>query len=518
MPGGLVLALGAWGLGRQGSLWRDEAATWQVAHRSLPQIRRMLDHSDVVHGLYYALMHMVFDLFGDSLATLRLPSVLAMAVAAALTADLGACLAGRWAGLGAGLAFALLPSVQEYAQEGRSYAMVTAYVALTTRLLVAAAHRPRPGTWAAYAVVTLVAALLNWLSLLALLAHAVTLLLVRPPRAVWWRWLPAAGAATVGALPLVLASRAQAGQVAWVRPATWGTVCAVTATVLLTCCLLLPVVAVRLPLGPGRGPVGRSGPAAVAIPLCALPPVALLTVSLAVQPLYVSRYVLFTDIGLALAIGALTAALGSRTALRPAFWLATVAAVAFLALLPVEQQVRRADRRVDDVLAAAAMVAAERGPGDGVLFVPAARRDTALVSPEAFRGLDDVALRRDAVESATLHGVETGPAATARALLRRHRVLLVGDELPRPVRGAGDRAKLRVLRTRFVLRSTTVSRGRRVSVYERSDRPARAVSGPRGHRLGASRRSRDAGRPSPRAQRHAPVFAPPPAAARAGGP
>ncbi|GGX77213.1 hypothetical protein GCM10010515_51360 [Streptomyces fructofermentans] len=468
VPAGLALALGLWGITRQDSMWRDEAATWQVAHRGLPEIWRLLGHADVVHGLYYAFMHLVFEVFGDSLTALRMPSVLAMAATAALTADLGARLAGRWAGLGAGLALALLPALQTYAQEGRPYAMVTAAVALASRLLVAGLHRPRRRTWGAYAAAVLLGALLNWFSLLVLPAHAVTLALARPRRRVGAGWLLAAGAAVLGALPLVLASRGQSGQVAWIRPTSPGALWAVAATVLAAGGCALPRRA-REPAGPTGAATRGPSPASVAVPLCVVPQAALLLVSLTWQPLYVGRYVLFAYVGLALLLGAPLSALATRRGVRrPAVALAAVTAVAFLALLPVEQHVRDARSRVDDVLAAAAAVEEVRGPGGAVVFLPAARRDTALVAPDAFRGLRDVALARSATGSATLHGVEADAAGVARALLAERRVVLVGDAAGGAARNARDRAKLRVLRDHFTERSTTVRRGRSVTVLERA--------------------------------------------------
>ncbi|KJY46146.1 membrane protein, partial [Streptomyces sp. NRRL S-444] len=76
-----TVGLGLWGLSRQDSVWRDEAATWQVAGRSAGEILDMLGNVDAVHGLYYLFMHGLFELFGASTATLRLPSVLAVAAA-----------------------------------------------------------------------------------------------------------------------------------------------------------------------------------------------------------------------------------------------------------------------------------------------------------------------------------------------------------------------------------------------------------------------------------------------------
>lgn len=219
-PAALTLLLGLWGIRRENSMWRDEAATWQVAHRTVPEIWHMLDRIDVVHGLYYLFMHGVFAVFGDSLLALRLPSVLAMAGAATLITLLGSRLADGYTGLAAGLAFALIPAVQQYAQEGRPYALVAACVALACRLLVEAIDSPGAGHWVAYSMAVLAGALLNWFSLLVLFAHAVTIALARPSRGTVLRWAVGSSGAVLGTLPLVMASKAQSGQVAWIPRST----------------------------------------------------------------------------------------------------------------------------------------------------------------------------------------------------------------------------------------------------------------------------------------------------------
>ncbi|MDX3528561.1 glycosyltransferase family 39 protein [Streptomyces sp. ID05-39B] len=472
VPASLVLALGLWGITRQNSMWRDEAATWQVAHRDLHEIWHLLGHADIVHGLYYALMHILFEVFGDSLLTLRIPSVIAMAVAASLAADLGARLADRWSGLGAGLAFALLPTLQTYAQEGRPYAMVTATVTLASWLLVAALHRPRARIWSAYALVVLLGALLNWFSLLALLAHAAALALARPHRAIWARWFIAVSTAIIGATPLILASRDQAGQVSWIQPSTPMTMYAVAATVVAAggCAFLRRA---RTPAQPAPAAAGTPSLAAVAVPLCALPQVVLLTVSLTWQPLYVDRYVLFAQVGLALLLGVLISTLATSPLIgRPGVLLAAVTALAFVALLPMERQVRSAHSRVDDVLAAATLVTAAHDRGAGAMvFIPSARRDTAMVTPGAFPGLRDIALAQSPADSGTLHGIETAPRTTARAMLREPHIILISDAQPRPAHNARDLAKQRVLHEHFVPRSITIQRGRSITLYERIDRP-----------------------------------------------
>src|SRR4051812_9141013 len=97
----VMLAIGLWGLDR-GAMWRDEAVTFQVARRSVPQIWHLLHTVDAVHGLYYLGMHAVLAPHPGEIA-LRLPSVCGAAATAGLVAALGVRLCrprvGLWAGL-----------------------------------------------------------------------------------------------------------------------------------------------------------------------------------------------------------------------------------------------------------------------------------------------------------------------------------------------------------------------------------------------------------------------------------
>ncbi|NBM17252.1 glycosyltransferase family 39 protein [Streptomyces sp. GC420] len=458
-----TLALGLWGLSRQHSVWRDEAATWQVARRSAADIWHMLGQVDVVHGLYYLLMHGLFTCFGPSTTTLRLPSVLAMAVAAACVAVIGRRLAGFWAGLGGGLALGLLPAVQFYLQEGRPYALVAAGAGMATLLLVTVLEgRGGAGHWAAYGGTVLVCALLNWLSLLMLAAHLATLVWTRAGRGTWLRWTAAASAAAAGALPLVLFSRRQSDQVSWIPPLTWH--------MMIGPAVLLAIGVLGVVLDRPR--TGRLSLAAVGMPLLAVPQIGLIGLSL-IQPLFLDRYVLFSMLGLALMIGATLGAAVRAT--RPRFprasrWLVPVTVVAaVLALLPQSLAKRSPASRVDDVLAVSADVRRLKRDGDAVLFVPAARRDAALVSPDDFAGLRDIALERSPVSSGTLKGEEAGPARIRTAMLAQQRILLVTDvaAVARPVSAERDKVKTAVLKRYFRVAADEQVRGRRVTVYER---------------------------------------------------
>ncbi|MFF4007678.1 hypothetical protein [Streptomyces sp. NPDC001717] len=461
-----TLAFGLWGLSRQDSVWRDEAATWQVAGRPADRIGEMLGNVDAVHGLYYFFMHGLFEVFGASTTTLRLPSVLAVAAAASCVALIGRRLAGSCAGLGGGLALGLLPAVQFYLQEGRPYALVAAGAAVSTLLLVSLlgggpGRRAWP-RWTAYGITVLVCALLNWLSLLILPTHAVTLWWVRAGRGVWLRWTAYGAGAVAGALPLILFSRTQSDQVSWIPPLTWH--------MLIGPGILLAIGA--LGAWADRPDRSRLSVAAVGLPLLAVPQLGLIGLSL-VQPLFLDRYVLFGMLGLALligaALGAAVRACAPRFPRASALLVPAVIGVAVLALLPVELGKRAPASRVDDVLAVAGEVARLKEDGDAVLFVPAARRDTALVSPGAFTGLDDIALARTPVASATLKGEEADPARIRAAMLARRRVLLVTDsaKVAKAPSAERDKTKAAVLREHFTVVEDRQVRGRRLTVYER---------------------------------------------------
>ncbi|MEV6026249.1 glycosyltransferase family 39 protein [Streptomyces sp. NPDC052036] len=299
VPVAVMFALGLWGLDR-GGIWRDEAATFQVARRSPAQIWRMLHHVDAVHGLYYLLMHGVLALRPGEVL-LRLPSVCGAAATAGLVAALGTRLCRPRVGLWAGLLYAVTPMVGHYAQEGRSYALVAAGVAGATLLLLRAV---RGGSWWPYGLVLAVTCLLHEFAVLVLLAHACTLALARVPGRVWRGWACAAGAVAVLLLPLALVSRGQSAQVAWLTPPDGRSAerllreFAGPSWAVLGPCLVLMALAVRGP-GAWRGP----SPAGVALPLMLVPPAVLMAVSL-ISPLYDDRYVLYSLAGAPLLVAA----------------------------------------------------------------------------------------------------------------------------------------------------------------------------------------------------------------------
>jgi mannosyltransferase len=474
----VMLVVGFWGLDR-GSMWLDEAATFTMATRPVRQILAVLGNIDAVHGAYYLFQHFWLRLGGGEV-WMRVPSVLAMGVAAGATAALGMRLAGARTGLVAGLLFAGWPLVSYYAQEGRSYALVTAAVLVATYCLVEAMSAGRRRWWWGYALSLVVAAALHEFAVLAVLAHGVVVLLARPGWRVWRWWLASVLACAVLMAPVAVLSLQQSNQVSHTKPPTWSTL-DFLAEKFFGSSPWLPAFVVGLVVLGTVAEVRRwrrhqgGGLVAVALPLLLVPVVVLLTVSL-VHPLFEVRYVLFSVAGLPLLAARgveQLAALGARVTSRiAAGWAVAgllVAAVS-LAQLPDLRHERTMHSRSQDFAGVAAVVRAQAQPGDAIIFIRLSFRLAAMAYPDAFLQVDDVALHRSAVQAANLRGTNRKPPAVRKAMLSRQRIWVIGSNGLR-VRNT-DRTgatEMAVLREHFVRERSFPVHGVEVALYVRKD-------------------------------------------------
>src|SRR5690242_14029941 len=112
LAAGLLAALlGSVAAGRP-SLWFDESATISASYsRSVPELWKLLGHIDAVHGLFYLLMHGWFCLFPATEFWSRVPSCLAVGIAAAGVVVLARQFLPRSTAVYAGIVFAILPRV-----------------------------------------------------------------------------------------------------------------------------------------------------------------------------------------------------------------------------------------------------------------------------------------------------------------------------------------------------------------------------------------------------------------------
>ncbi len=295
------------------SPWYDEAATVSAATRSLPDLTKLLTHVDAVHGLYYLLMHVWFDIVGYSPLTLRLPSAIATGIAAGLLVVLVRRLADRRTALAAGIVFCLLPRVTWMGGEGRSYA-ITAMLAVALTLVFTLA-RQLPGgllirvlLWLAYAAVAAIACTTFVYLALLVLANGVTVVLSRANRRRdLIGWAVAAATAGLTVLPLAIAEAEQGAQIDWIKPlggTTWGQILvgqwfvgndafAIAGWALAIAGTVLLILA-----------AARARPLLLtALPWLIVPTAVLLLATLAGYPLYSPRYVTFCTPAIAILIG-----------------------------------------------------------------------------------------------------------------------------------------------------------------------------------------------------------------------
>ena len=423
LPPAVMLAVGLWNI-TGASYWRDEGATLAAVHRSFPQLLSMLRNVDAVHGAYYVIMWPLVHAFGTSEVVTRLPSVVAMAVAAAAIAAIGRRLVSPGAGLAAGLVFAILPQVSRYAQDARSYAMVAAFGTAASYLLVRAIGTAgrRRGWLTGYAACMGVMGLLNIFGVLLIAAHAVTVGLAclrrddrrrrlaaprggRPaaPRSLALGWLAAAAGAVILASPALAGGVSQRTTASWIRPPSGATVVDLSLLVgrwqLILACAVVLVLGVAVSARSGWAGLRAAWPpqlAALTLPWIVLPPALLIGISF-VQPLFVNRYVLYCLPALALLIGAGLAALGR---------IAGPAALVVIALLGLSGQlaVRAPAGHADNIRGADRIIAQHRQPGDAVIYVGLDANYFTAAYPYGLAQLDNIAQAKTAAENGRLVG------------------------------------------------------------------------------------------------------------------
>ncbi|WP_165372061.1 glycosyltransferase family 39 protein [Streptomyces sp. L-9-10] len=450
------MTLGLWGIRREGTVWQDEAITYEVARRSFSEIWQTLANIDAVHGFYYLIMHIVY-MFGDGLLTLRLPSVMATALAACGVALLGSKLGGPRVGIISGLVFPVLPMVQRYSQEGRSYAMVCASVVWATYLLVVAVERRARKIWCGYAVASLVACLLHEFAILAVAAHGVTLFLAHASRWVLAAWVKAAMFVSAGIIPLLALSVLQSDQVSWISPTLWGDLTApLVLTVVAFCCARIPVERCA-PIAPWQ----------LALPIMILPAATLRAISF-FKPLYVDRYVLFSQLGVALLLGVVLNWVWSVREWRWGAGVITATACA-VTIMSTGVDLRNPGSRSDNATEVVE-VAAELGRnGDGIVFIPASRRAWTLGPGSPEMNFSDVTLNGNLQTSDTLYGKEVAPGEIHSRMLSEERIIVLREPHREEVEETRqEKAKRATLNRYFVeCDSRTVGRAK-VVLYARS--------------------------------------------------
>jgi mannosyltransferase len=423
VPPAAMLATTLWGIARP-SYSRDEAATMSAVQRPFGAMVGMADHVDAVHGVYYVAVWPVVHVFGNGQVAARLPSALAMVVAALAVTGLGRRLVSARAGLAAGLVFAIMPQVSYYGQTARPYAMATALAAVASYLLVralqaAAAGDKLRGWLTGYAVCLAALGYMHLFGLLLVAAHAV------PVARSWLRWRAGGGgksllagwvtaviAACEVVSPVLVAGISQRGvSMNWARAPLSRSIAtlvnlvgsadlAAAAGLIVLCALLVSAMSGRAGLR-ARFPADMT---ALCVPWLILPPVMLIGASV-ITPVYVFRYVIFCAPAAALLIGAAIAALS---------WAAGTAMLAMLAVLaaPLLLHARTADGHGDNLRGVDQIIARDMRPGDALMYF-ALGEPIEMAYPYGMRQLVNVELGKTPAQSDTLGGA-FAPARVVR--------------------------------------------------------------------------------------------------------
>jgi len=400
LPALVMLAVGGIGLARPALGW-DEHATWSAAERTPGQILDLAGTMDGVIAPYYLFMHFWTAAFGDSVAVMRLPSLLAVALGVGLVGELGRRLFTPEVGLVGALIVGAVPQLSRYAQDARSYGLAFFFAVLSTLLLYVALARPTWGRWIAYGAALTLLGYSHMIGLLVLSGHLVAVAIrwrEGRDRRLLVRWPAVVIAAVLLVSPLIRLGLSQRGtQLEWIAPLDLHQV------------LIAPGVIFGAPTA-GLLIIGLACAARWSRPsvlgelaaLAVLPPVLLIAVSFVTSPLWVPRYVLVVVVPLALL---------AAVALRGLRWRTAVALALIVAVGFETQQAFRgsASHGGMDFRRAAAIVKAEQQPGDGVVY--------GRIGTWSLRaGLDyelrhdtapaDLLLRRSAAEVGGLDGAE----------------------------------------------------------------------------------------------------------------
>lgn len=295
------------------SLWFDEAATISASTRSVPELWRLIQNIDAVHGVYYLAMHGWFTVFPETEFWSRLSSCLAVGIAAAGVVVVGKQFSTRTVAVCAGIVFAILPRVTWAGIEARSYALTAAAAVWLTVLVVAAARRNAAALWPLYGLALVASTLLNVFVVLMVLVHAVAVPVVatKRPTMVWWAATSAAALLVVA--PFLAFCRTQIAQVRWISPVQPDTVVEIVqeqyfdhsvAFALLAGLALTAAIGVRR-----QWEAANRQLAVIALAWIALPTAVLLLYSAAFEPIYYPRYLCYTSPAMALLLAVCIATL-----------------------------------------------------------------------------------------------------------------------------------------------------------------------------------------------------------------
>jgi mannosyltransferase len=395
------------------SLWFDEGATISAAaSRSLPELWRLLGHIDAVHGLYYLLMHGWFAVFPPTEFWSRVPSALAVGLAAAGVVVLTKQFSSRPTAVCAGVVFAILPRVTWAGVEARSYAFTAAAAIWLTVLLVTSIRRNRWWLWLLYAVALTLSILLNIYLVLLVATYAVVTPLLRKEKSVVLWWAATSAAAVAIMTPFMLFAHGQRFQVAWISRLNWHNAIDVVQHQFFDNSVPFPILAAVILVAAfafrvsGRWELDNGNHRLLMV--CGawiVVPTAVSLIYSAFEPFYYPRYLCFTTPAMAVVLAVCIVAIAGKPR-----WIAVVLVVLAAAAFPNYLLSQRQPYAKEgwDYSQVADVIVAHATPGDCLLvdnnvgWLPGPIRALLATRPAAFRPLVDVGRGSRGPERGTL--------------------------------------------------------------------------------------------------------------------
>jgi mannosyltransferase len=181
----------------------DESISIGYARKSWAGFWDAVPGHDPNMSLYYVLLKLWTEVFGDGLIAVRSLSVVLAALTVPVVYAIGVRLFGVPAGLLAGLLVATNAYFLRYAQEARSYALVALLAALSTYFFLV--ELERPGRWSrvGYVASSALAFHAHFFAVWVVLVQAVTLVVVKRRDALSRSWLGCYAAIGVLVAPMV---------------------------------------------------------------------------------------------------------------------------------------------------------------------------------------------------------------------------------------------------------------------------------------------------------------------------
>ncbi|MCV7342306.1 glycosyltransferase family 39 protein [Mycobacterium haemophilum DSM 44634] len=413
------------------SFWYDEAATISASYgRSLGQLWRMLSNVDVVHGLYYVLMHGWLQIFPATEFWSRVPSGLAVGGTAAGVVVLGRQFSSRTAAVAAGVICAILPRSTWAGIEARPYAVSMMAGVWLTVLLGYAARRDNVRVWLFYGCALTISILLDVYLVLLLLAHAVFIGAFRRTRTVLARFAITSVLTGCAVMPFLFEAIGQVQQISWIAPIGHRTLEDVAvqqyferspAFAVLSALVIGAAIVLWLFTSAQLVTADRQL-LTLAVAWLVIPTALILLWSAAVHPIYTPRYLSFTAPALALVVGI---CIGCIAAVAAKPWIAA-ALISLFALTAVPNyllaQRNPYAKYGMDYSQVADLISTAAAPGDCLLvndtvtFMPAPMRPLMAARPDAYRKLIDLTLWQRATDRNDVFDTNLIPDVVAEPL------------------------------------------------------------------------------------------------------